>query len=83
MKRASMFLGLLALSSCAAPRSDALSAIADEGLTEPELGGAAVIFNGCSDDQNFSRTFTARRGDRRVEGVVCCSLFSCSVRYTP
>lgn len=79
MKRAVILCALLC--GCPASSSEALDALADEGLTDAELGGPVPIFSGCSDDQDWTRSFVAMRGDREVDGVVCCSLFACSVRY--
>lgn len=80
MKTSLIFLVLM-LSGCTASDQEASEAIADEGLTDPEFGGANPVWGGCSDDQEFSRSFRAMRGERVVEGTVCCSWFACSVRY--
>lgn len=77
-----LFVGTMVFCcGCEASNSEALSAIANEGLTNPVLGDASV-FSGCSREQGFNRSFSAQRGDRAVHGVVCCNTFACSVRYT-
>lgn len=58
----------------------ARSALEDDGYTDIELTGYS--FFGCGDDDTFHDGFRARRGDRVVEGVVCCGwLKDCTVRH--
>jgi hypothetical protein len=52
----------------------------DEGYTNIRTTGYA--FFGCGRDDAFRTGFTAKRGDKAVNGVVCCGLLKgCTVRH--
>jgi len=54
--------------------------LSDEGYTDIEIVGYEVW--GCSEDDYYHTGFRARRGDRVVEGVVCCGIMKdCTVRH--
>lgn len=65
------------------PETAARDAVTSEGLTNVSLGGSVPVFSGCGENQSMmTRSFSARRGTHPVQGVVCCNLFACSIRYS-
>lgn len=74
-------LFLLFLSSCRVSEEESKRVLVNSGYTQIELKGVALF--SCSDDDGFSRKFTAinPRGER-VDGTICCGLLkSCTVRF--
>jgi hypothetical protein len=70
----------LLLTSCT-DASSTRRTLEDSGFTDIRVGGYA--FFGCSKDDTFSTTFSAKNPQgRAVNGVVCCGLLkSCTVRF--
>ena len=74
-----VFFAILFQTGCTDPES-ARDALSDEGYTDIEIVGFEVW--GCSEDDFYHTGFRARRGDRVVEGVVCCGIMKdCTVRH--
>lgn len=66
--------------SCQVDNDRADTALHGEGLTDPVLGSTLLF---ACEPGEASREFTALRDGRRVNGVVCCGLFTkaCTVRW--
>jgi hypothetical protein len=90
MKNVLMVLCLALLSfGCDVSESTAQEVLADEGYHDIHLTGHS--WWGCSDEDSFASTFTAKRwvtnedGDRverTIEGSICCGYWKdCTVRH--
>lgn len=76
------FLFALVLLACQPEDSTTIRVLQDDGYTDIELLGP----NGwaCNHGEARSESFRARRGDRVVEGTVCCSGYyfgDCTIRH--
>ena len=80
---------IILLVGCNVSTETAQDVLGDEGYHNIHLTGHAWF--GCSDDDNFTSTFTAQRWiiaedgsrvERSVEGTLCCGMWKdCTVRH--
>lgn len=73
-KTLALVAAALLLSSCTVSKDQTTLALEGQGYSNIELGGPALW--GCSEDDNFTRTWKATGSNGvRVKGVACSSLF--------
>jgi hypothetical protein len=73
-----VILAALFLAACTS-RDTATEAVSDMGFTDIEIIGTSVF--GCKDDEFYGKEFKAKNAQgKEVNGVVCSSWFSSSVR---
>ena len=71
----------LGFGGCDVDEQTAIEVLQDEGYTDIEIGGHAYF--SCGEDDALASEFTAKRGERVVEGSICCGFWikDCTVRH--